>query len=201
MTAYDMGALIYASIAVITLVYCAWPLIFGARLYPGGPSFEDCPHFDDEQRRRLQQNYERVKGTLRFWKGKAEGYTKIHYYCVLFTIISSWAVPLISAIAPDIGQAKWLILTISSHIALALSLHRGLNVTENMQVFRHGESGFYDLNRRLLDTPKEFGHSPEEQLESYFKDVADLRRFVRRQETESAPVVDYKNEIGPGPNK
>jgi hypothetical protein len=92
-------------------------------------------------------------------------------------------------------------LTISSHIALALSLHRGLNVTENMQVYRHGESEYYDLNRKLLDTPKEFGSSPEEQLASYFRNVADLRRFVRRQETESAPAVDYKKELGSGPNK
>jgi len=195
MTAYNINALLYAMVAVITFIYCAWPLIFGSKLHPGGPSFNDCHHFNEEQRKRLQQNYERIKGTLKFWKGKATGYSRIHYYCVLFTIIASWAVPLISAIAPEIGQAKWLILTISSHIALALSLHRGLNVMENMQVFRHGESEFYDINRRLLDTPREFGNTPEEQLESYFKNVADLRRFVRRQETESAPVVDYKKEL------
>lgn len=201
MTAYSMIAILYGVVVGITFVYCAWPLVFGARLFHGGPSFQNCPHFDDSQVQRLQQNYERIHGTLRFWKGKAVGYTRIHYYCVLFTIIASWAVPLITATVPDISQAKWLILTISSHIALGISLHRGLNVTENMQVFRHGESEFYDLNRRLLDTPDEFGNSQEEQLEFYFKSVADLRRFVRRQETESAPVVDYKKEIGQNPSQ
>ncbi|MCI5122650.1 MAG: hypothetical protein D3908_15975 [Candidatus Electrothrix sp. AUS4] len=190
MTGYDIAAITYTIVALVIGIPCAWPLIFGTKLHPGGPLFDESPHFNETQRKRLQQNYDRIKGTLRFWKGKAAGYTRIHYYCVIFTIVSSWAVPLISGIVSDTTQAKWLILVISSHIALALSFHRGLNVSENMQVFRHGESEFYDLNRRLLDTPDDFGEDAEKQVDEYFRQVADLRRFVRRQETETVPSVD-----------
>lgn len=192
MTAYDIAAVAYGAVILLIFVYCSWPLLFGSKLKPSGPLFRESPHFTEEQRDRLEQHYERIRGTLEFWKGKAKGFVRVHYYCVVFTIVSSWAVPLISATAPDISHAKWLILAMSSHIALAISLHRGLNVADNMRVFRHGESEFYDLTRKLLDSPKEFGVSAEEQINSYFQQVADLRRFVRRQETECTPVVEYK---------
>lgn len=83
--------------------------------------------------------------------------------------MSAWAVPLIGAIAPQVegSPSKWLIVVISSHVALALSFHRGLKVAEGMKAFRHGESEFYDLYRRLLDRPQTLGQTEEVLLRQY----------------------------------
>jgi hypothetical protein len=104
----------------------------------------------------------------------------------------AWAVPLIGAIAPQTegSPSKWLIVIISSHVALALSFHRGMKVSDGMQAFRLGESGFYDLYRRLLDRPNKFGKSEEEQLDTYFAEVQRIRSSVRLFETGVTPQID-----------
>lgn len=131
-------------------------------------------------------------GTLGFWKNRATLFTRFHYYCICWTILSAWAVPLISAIAPQTegSPSKWLIVVISSHVALSLSFHRGLKVAEGMKAFRLGESEFYDLYRRLLDRPHLFGTTEEEQLDTYFAGVESIRKLVRHAETETIPDVD-----------
>src|SRR5207247_2136471 len=99
---------------------------------------------------------------------------------------------LIGAIAPQVegSPSKWLLVIISSHVALALSFHRGMNVSEGMKVYRLGESEFYDLYRRLLDRPKAFGKTEDEQLDTYFSEVERIRRIVRLSETEAIPGIE-----------
>jgi hypothetical protein len=189
----------YLAAAIVTLVPALHALFRGVQLNPGGASFQESTTFSPEAKKRLSEHYSRIAGTLAFWKNRAAVYGRFHYYCIVWTILSAWAVPLISAIAPQVenSPSKWLIVIISSHVALALSFHRGMKVSECMKAFRLGESEFYDLYRRLLDRPKKFGESEEQQLETYFSEVERIRRIVRLSETEAIPEIETQAPSGP----
>ena len=181
----------YIAIAFLTLCPTLLKIVKGVSLNPGGASFEKSSHFTEDSKVLLTQHYSRLMGTLGFWKKRAETFTSFHYYCVVWTILSSWAVPVIasqsSATSP---YAKAFLVLVSSHVALALSFHKGLRVADGMKAFRHGESEFYDLYRRLLDRPAELGPDERTQIDYYFSEVEKIRRFVRSSETESMPSID-----------
>lgn len=184
----------YLALATVTLVPTLIKLLLGVKLNPGGASFESALQFSEENRKRLGNHFSRLMGTLGFWKKKAEVYTSFHYYCVIWTILSAWAVPIISALSPETGGAasfsKYLIVLVSGHVALALSFHKGMRVADGMKAFRHGESEFYDLYRRLLDRPHTLGDNEETQIVTYIAEVERIRRLVRNAETESLPSVE-----------
>jgi hypothetical protein len=178
-----IGVIGYGTVATLTLIPTVWAYFIWKPLNPGGPSFDDSPHFSAAGKLLLNQNFQRIAGTLFFWKNRARVYNRFHYYCIFWTLMSSWAVPLISSVAPAESQAKWLVTAVSAHVALALSFYRGLSIAENLKAFRHGESEFYDLFRRMLDRPHAFGKTEAEQIEAYAKEVEVVRRLVRNAET------------------
>ena len=182
----------YVALATTTLVPTIYAQFLGVKPNPSGISFEDTSAFSPEMRTKLSEHYTRLAGTLGFWKKRATVYTRFHYYCVIWTILSAWAVPLIGAISPQTegSWSKWLVVIISSHVALALSFHRGMKVPEGMKAFRHGESEFYDLYRRLLDRPHLLGEKEDEQIDKYFAEVEKVRRLVRNAETDTIPDVE-----------
>lgn len=184
----------YLALALVTLVPTLRNLAVGVKLNPGGASFDQCAHFSEENRKKLDDHYSRLMGTLGFWKKRAETFTSFHYYCAVWTILSAWAVPIIASLSPAASDSaifsKLLIVLVSGHVALSLSFHKGLKVADGMKAFRHGESEFYDLYRRLLDRPHTLGNDEEAQIDRYFSEVERIRRFVRSAETESLPSVE-----------
>lgn len=194
MDIYEILFWSYLVLAVATLIPTIFNVLGPVKLNPGGASFETAHLFSHEARTRLTDHYSRLMGTLGFWKTKAEIYTSFHYYCVIWTILSAWAVPILSALSQDTTDtedfSKYLIVLVSGHVALAVSFHKGMKVAEGMRAFRHGESEFYDLYRRLLDRPHTFGNDEESQLDAYFAEVERIRRLVRNAETESLPNVE-----------
>jgi hypothetical protein len=155
MDTYQIIFWLYLVLAVLTLCPTFYKLAKGVPLNASGASFDASSHFSDEVKEKLDQHYSRLQGTLGFWKRRAEVYTSFHYYCVTWTILSSWAVPILAALDPQPSSAnlfsKLLLVLVSGHVALALSFHKGLKIADGMKAFRHGESEFYDLYRRLLD--------------------------------------------------
>lgn len=182
----------YLTVALVSLAPTIFAVLGKIALNPPGASFETSDAFSEAAKKRLIDHYSRMMGTLGFWKKRAEIYTRFHTYCICWTILSAWAVPLIGGLAPQVegSASKWLLVAISSHVALALSFHRGLKVSEGMKAFRHGESEFYDLFRRLLDRPQLFGETEREQVDAYFGEVERIRRLTRHAETETIPDVD-----------
>lgn len=182
----------HASLAVVTLLPTVLTLVTSVELNPAGASFEQSSAFSEKAKQRLGDHYSRLQGTLKCWKKRATLFVRFHYYCAGWTILSSWAVPLIAATAPQVegSASKWLLVVVASHAALGLSLYRGMKISENMKAFRHGESEFYDSYRRLLDRPNLFGANEEEQLGNYFSEVERIRKLVRNAETESIPDVE-----------
>ena len=185
----------YLGLALITLAPTIKNILVGVKLNPSGSSFDECSHFSEENRKRLSDHYSRLMGTLGFWKKRAETYTSFHYYSVIWTILSAWAVPIIASLSPEYsaatsGFSKSLIVLVSGHVALVLSFHKGLKIADGMKAFRHGESEFYDLYRRLLDRPHTLGQNEGEQVDNYFSEVERIRKLVRIAETESLPSVE-----------
>ncbi|WP_041767838.1 hypothetical protein [Pseudovibrio sp. FO-BEG1] len=191
-----VATVIYCALAIISLWSTLRAILAPVKLNPGGISFDKTGAFTDEGRRKLSEHYSRIQGTLGFWKRRAVAYTKFHYYCVYWTIISGWAVPLLGAVIPleSDTSSKWLLVAISSHVALALSFHRGLKVAEGMKAFRLGESEFYDTYRRLMDRPDSFGETEENQITKYFIEVERIRKFIRNAETETMPSISENAE-------
>lgn len=200
MDIYEIIFWCYLSLALLTLTPTLTKLLGEVKLNPGGASFGDSPQFNEENQKRLENHYSRLMGTLGFWKKKAEVYTSFHYYCVVWTILSAWAVPIISALSPEASGtnsfSKYLIVLVSGHVALSLSFHKGLKIAEGMKAFRHGESEFYDLYRRLLDRPHTFGDDQEKQIDKYFSEVERIRKLVRNAETESLPNINEIKSTG-----
>jgi hypothetical protein len=194
MNVYQILFWSYLFLAVVTLFPTLKDVMIGVKLNPGGASFENAAHLSPEGKKRLQDHYTRLMGTLGFWKKRAETYMSFHYYCVIWTILSAWAVPIIASLAPaaqaESEYSKLLIVLVSGHVALALSFHKGLKVADGMKAFRHGESEFYDLYRRLLDRPLTLGDDEGAQIDMYFSEVERIRKFVRNAETESVPTVE-----------
>ena len=189
MNNWDIAAIIYAAVALATALPVLIPMLRGVKLHPGGVPLQESPHFSDPSKKLLTDHYSRIAGALGFWKKHAVFYKRFHYYCVLWTLVSSWLVPLLGTIGVQ-GSQRWLIVAVSSHVALAVSFHRGLRVADQLRAYRLGESQFYDLHRRLLDRPLTFGKTEQEQLDAYFAAVEDVRRIVRSAEADSMPIVE-----------
>ena len=198
MTPWAWVIVAYVAIAFATFIPTLLAMIAKVQLHPGGPSFEQSS-FSDANKARLHQHFERMRGTLMFWKREAARNGRFHFYCLWWTIISSSLMPFLTqAVDPKDPCSKWLLTLVSAHVALTLGFHRGLKVAELFRGFRLGESDFYDTYRRLLDRPESFGQDEEAQIKKYFEDVEIVRKLVRNAETDNQPTVeDVRNQLTP----
>jgi hypothetical protein len=184
----------YAVLTVATFIPTLMALLAPVKLLPGGASFEQST-FSAEGKKRLEQHYSRLQGTLGYWKREATAAGRFHSYCLWWTIISSSLMPFMSqAIDPTQPASKWLLTIIAAHVALLLGFHRGLRVADRYKAFRHGESEFYDTYRRLLDRPESFVADENSQIKKYFEEVELIRRYVRNAETDSLPTIEDVRE-------
>lgn len=182
----------YSVIAIVTFmpVFCA--IVQKVKLNPGGDSFQSSIYFSEEEKMILEQHYTRIYGTLVFWKNQSEKYRRFHLYTLLWTIPSSVLIPLITQFISSDNLSKEFLTLVSTFTAILLAFHRGLKIEDNYKSFRHGESEFYDTYRRLLDRPNSFGTTKEEQIKNYFQQVEQIRRFVRKAETDNLATADEK---------
>lgn len=193
MTAWAIVFAVYVAAAFITLVPVLKAAFQGVKLHPGGPAFEEAAQFTPEAKQRLIQNYERMRGTLGFWKQEAKKYERLHLYCMLWLIILSAITPVLSLAAPqypDDPYARWLLTASVLHISIITGMHKFFKVEVNFKAFRQGESEFYDTYRRMLDHPRSFGASEDEQLVQYFSEVSLIRKQVRNAETDTYAGLD-----------
>jgi hypothetical protein len=189
-----VGMVIYLLLAIATFLPVIIASIKGVKLHPGGQSFEDSPYYSETAKKRLEQHYSRMLGTLGFWKREAEKYRRFHYYALYWTVPSLVIITvLVQYVTTDI-YSKMLLTVISVHSVVILSLHRGLKVERNFRAFRQGESEFYDLYRRLLDRPTTFGANEDEQISKYFDEVENIRKYVRNAELDNFPSIEEARE-------
>lgn len=188
--------LLYLFAAIASLIPTLKAVFASVKLNPGGPSFDESG-FSDSGKDRLNKHYQRMQGTLAFWKREATRYGRFHYYCLWWTIISSSLMPFLTqAVDPHDSASKWFLTVVSAHVALVLGFHRGFKVPELHRGFRLGESDFYDTYRRMLDRPETFGPDEATQITRYFEEVEIIRKLVRNAETDNQPTVeDVRNQF------
>jgi len=188
MTAWAIAFAVYVVAAVISLTPVLKAALGKVKLFPGGPAFEDAPHFSPEAKQRLTQNYERMRGTLGFWKQQAAKFEWLHLYCMLWIIVLSAVTPVLTLAVPQYPNdpfARWFLTAAALHISIITGMHKFFKVEVNFKAFRQGESEFYDTYRRLLDNPRSFGQSEDDQLIQYFSQVGLIRKQVRNAETDT----------------
>lgn len=190
MTPWTISIFSYIGLALVSFIPVVIAMLKKVKLHPGGETFSESPYFTDANKKLLQQHFTRLHGTLVFWKNKAEWHKRFHYYTLFWTIPISILIPIITQTVDTTFEAKLFLTVISTHTALLIAFHRALKIENNFKAFRHGESEFYDLYRRLLDRPKSFGDSEEKQIETYFIEVENIRRAVRIAETDNLPMID-----------
>lgn len=188
---------VYVLCAVVSFMPAAKRLVSSSALKAGGPSFDASPHFSEAAKQQLTQNYERIAGTLTFWKTRAERYHAVHTYSLFWMAVSAVAVPTLAQNIANNPWSKWLITVISGHAALLLLMVRTFRVEANYRAFRDGESSFYDLYRKMLDRPRAFGRTEEAQLRTYFEQVELARKFIRNAEIDNFPSVEDLNSALP----
>lgn len=193
-TGWELANWLYSIFAILSFIPVLKAILKKIELNPGGASFNDSSHFSIRAKELLNQHYSRIQGTLIFWKNKAEWHRRFHYYTLLWTIPVSIIIPIITQYIETSFESKLFLTIISTHSALTVAFHRALKVENNFKAFRHGESEFYDLYRQLLDRPKSFGQTEEEQMGKYFKEVDFIRRTVRTAETDNFPILDEIKE-------
>ena len=189
MNSWDGVAIVYGFVAVATLLPVVIPMFREAKRVHGAADFSSPIHFSETARQKWNSYSSTILGTLGSWRKQATIYKRFHYYCVYWTTFSSWLIFLIATILGG-GEAKWLIIVVSSHVALALSFHKGLKVPENLRAFRFGECEFYDLNSQLVYRPATLGATENEQLDAYFAAADDIRKKVRFAEAEGLANVE-----------
>jgi Protein of unknown function (DUF4231) len=187
-TAWAIALAVYFVAAFVSLVPVLRAALGKVALFPGGPAFDEAVTFSAEAKQRLTQNYERMRGTLSFWKQQAAKYERIHLYCMLWIIVLSAVTPVLTLAVPQFPTdpyARWLLTAAALHISIITGMHKFFKVEVNFKAFRQGESEFYDTYRRMLDNPRSFGLTEEDQLLQYFSQVSLIRKQVRNAETDT----------------
>ena len=190
MNPWFVAILAYTGLGVLTFVPILRAIFGKVEMHDGGSSFDDATVFSEGARGRLSQHFSRIQGTLGFWKKQATIYKRLHYYTLCWTIPSSVVIPFLAQAMTDDPYSKWLITVVSAHTAILLAFHKALKVDSNYKAFRHGESEFYDLYRRMLDRPNTLGATETEQLECYFDSIENVRKFIRNAETDNLPTIE-----------
>jgi hypothetical protein len=186
---WAIALIVYAVLALVSLIPVIKAALGQVEPHSGGPGFEASSHFkdDDEAREQLIQNFGRMRGTLGFWKKQATKYERMHIYCMIWLIILSAVVPVLTLKVPETHNrfAQALLTAAALHVSIISGVHKFFKVEVNFKAFRQGESEFYDIWRRMLDDPRSFGNTVEEQLAQYFKEVSLVRKQVRNAETDT----------------
>jgi hypothetical protein len=173
---------------IITIVDILRAVFKTVKLHPAGPGFESGAVFSEAARKRLEDNYQRIQGTLIFWKNKAAANGKLYNYSVVWSILSGVVLPvLIGEYDPEDAWAKYFLTVLSAWTGLIVAVNRSYSAEELFRSYRQCESDFYDLRRRMLDRPHTFGRTQEEQLDKYFELVEHIRKTGRDAETKHFP--------------
>lgn len=186
--AFALVAYLILIVASLTHVFLAFA--FRKKRNEGGPSFDDSEYWK-AHKSRLIQHWQRIEGTLDFWKSRAHRYKVAHLHCLWWLMILTLLLPILTQIIDSQdGASKFLITLITLHIAAITAITKTFKLEQNYQAFRSGESEFYDIYRRLLDNPRDFGKTHDEQISTYFQNAELIRQKIRKAETDNAPSLE-----------
>ena len=191
MTGWFAALMVLGASILLTSAHILVALLRRVRLHKAGPGFEDLPEFSEAARRKLEANYQRMQGTLLYWKNRAALSERIYTYTILWNIESGVAIPvLLKEYDPGDIWARAFLTTLAAWNTVMIALNRSFKAEATHRGFRQTESDFYDLRRRLLDRPESFGTDENERLQRYFEAVERVRQAGRDVETDNYPSAE-----------
>ena len=188
-----IATILYVAAALISFVPVLAAALGKVRVGKQEPEFNECPHFDEAQKDRLNRHYNRIVGTLAYWKKTASAYKRFHTYVLVWTIPSSVLIPVLTQSIDEKNYASLMVTVVSAFTAMLLMFHRAFKVDDKFMAVRNSESGFYDLYRRILDRPGSFADKPDEQIDRYFEAVEPVRSSARGTETDLTSPKDMQD--------
>ncbi|WP_148308107.1 hypothetical protein [Actinoplanes friuliensis] len=172
---------------VTTGIPIIWSFLGFVPLNDPGPWFKQAANLGPHASR-LEAHYERIVGTLMFWKNKAAAHQRLHQARVMWSLISGVSLPLLVQRFDKDAPGAILFMTIFTTWTGFISvLAYTLKSEEKYQGFRQQESDFYDEGRRLLDFADPADPKFAEAVNAYIKVIDHVRRVGRRVETGSPP--------------
>jgi hypothetical protein len=201
MSTWDDLAIAYAIIAIITTAFTLLPLIVGVRLRLGGADFAAPAHFSKEVQQRWDRYCSDLPEMARSWQRKEKVCYYFHRYCAVCSLVTSWLIVPIGTLDKT-GEARWMIVVLSGHAALALGLHKISNVGKLLPALQTHLDEIRDLTREYQHNPVKDGHGTsqelksrldEVQLQKYIEGVEDIRKKARATERANLPLVEQGN--------
>lgn len=189
-----LSILIYFTLVIISFIPVFTAIVKKIKVKPEEP-FNQSTYFDDDEKKRLNQNYERMQGALTYHKNNVLKFSRFHNYTLFWTIPTSIAIPVLISYVGDGNASKLLVTLISAFCAVLLSFHKAFKVEENNKAFRMGESEFYDVFRRFIDRPDSFGKTKKEQIDGYFDAVEKVRIAMRDTELKGKGSLDTTTDF------
>ena len=172
---------------VTTALPIIWSFLGFSDLNDPGPWFNNAANLG-AQASRLQAHYERIEGTLRFWKNKATAHYRLHLARVMWSLISSVSLPvLVQRFEKNEPGAVLFMTALTTWVGLISILAYTLKSEEKYQGFRQQESDFYDEGRRLLDFADPNDPNFKDRVDGYIRTIDQVRKVGRRVETGSPP--------------
>jgi hypothetical protein len=145
------------------------------------------------QKQRVQDHYERLKGTLVYWKNDAAAHHRLHTARVYWSLLSAVLLPVLVRIYD--GTAVWskVFMTVfTTWTGLIVASAYTLKSEQRYQGMRQQESDYYDLARRLLDFTDPSDAKLKAIVDRYINDVEAIRQTARRVETGAPPsALDF----------
>lgn len=184
-----VASVVYCFLAMLSFIPVLKAILKKVELLPGGSSYDESPFFTQDQKKRLNQHYSRIQGTLGYWKNRAAKHYRFHLYTIIWTTTISITIPILVQALGDNNSSKFLLTIISLHSALLIGFHRVFKVERNYQSFRTAESEFYDLRRSFLDNALKNQSNMDEAIDKFFDEVGKLRIMARKEEIDNSPSL------------
>lgn len=185
--AFYLSPWLYAiSILIISIILTLIPLVKAMlqKVEPdkATPWFNDAIQLADQQERVIA-NFDRIKGTLVYWKNQAYAYSKLEDARLFWSILSSVLLPILVQVYDKSLLANIFFTTLTVWTGILVTFSYTLKAEQKYQGFRAIESDYYDISRELLDFTKKEPQELEAQVENYFKTVEKIREMARDVET------------------
>src|SRR4051794_13069962 len=100
--------LAYIALATVSFLPVLQSILSPIKPHSSGPSFEETT-FSDKVKKRLIANFERMSGTLGFWKAQAERYNRFHRYSLVWITISTISIPFVAQALSADPWSKWFV--------------------------------------------------------------------------------------------
>ena len=178
---------VLATFILSTVVSVAQALLHQVKL-DKAPVWMEGSKLLGSERERVEDHYDRLKGTLVYWKNEAAAYRRLHFARVVWSLLSAVLLPvLIQFYKPNDPWAKAFLTSLTTWTGLVVALAYTLKAEHRYQGMRQQESDYYDSARDFLDSLKPDDPSLVSKVEAYFAATRAIRRTARKVETGAPP--------------